>query len=262
MGPRTYTAAYTQEYDYLTNDNEGDGYYLTSGISLGTTYETGWYLPFMGELSYEPALFTNVSYKLADRISDERRGIEPGFEQTLEGEDVDWIGNFREGLSGEITNTNSINLFNGRFDRSLDAELAGYLEEDPFGFSGRALMSVSLDEDDYANARPIRGILDDRYEGDVGLYLNADATLKVWTIGDLLEGQGSVFFDGGAIVNVREGFEAGDDIQAGAGIEAIGFPLFARSLYMRVSLGFDVRQVLANRTLTEREIFIGFGHHY
>ena len=262
IGARQVTATYSQAYDYLTSDKEGDGYFLTSGVKLGTSYDTGWYLPVMEELTYSPSLFTNVSYKLDDRISEERRGVEAGFEHSLEGRNVDWLGNFREGMRGRITNTNSVNLNDRSFARSMDAELAGYLAADPFGFSGRGLISLSLDEDDYANASPIRGILDDRYEGSAGAYLNTDVTLKVWTIGTLVEGQGSLFFDAGAIFDDGSGFDAGENLHAGAGIEAIGFPLFARSFYVRVSAGFDLREVIANGTLLERELFIGLGHHY
>jgi hypothetical protein len=262
VGARTFTANYTQQYDYLTDDNSGDGYYLTSGLSLGTSYDTGLELPVMGELKYRPSVFTDVRYKLGDQISDDRRGIEPGFKHSLTGGDRDWIGNFRQGVTGAITNTNSVNLYDGEFDRDFDAELAGYLAVDPFGFSGRGLLKASLDNNGYADGEPIRGIIDNRFDGDVGAYINSDATLKVWTIGNFVEGQGSFFFDAGAIVNTEKGFRGLDDIQAGGGIEAIGFPLFARSLYMRISLGFDLKAVLLNRSLSQREIFIGFGHHY
>jgi hypothetical protein len=262
IGPRTYTASYSQRYDYLTDDDEGDGYYLTSGLGLDTSYDTGLELPLLGELTYRPGLFTNVRYKLGDEISTDRRGIEFGFRHSLRGGGTDWIGNFREGVTGTISNSNSINMYDASLDRRFDAELAGYLARDPFGFSGRGLIKASLDNDEYADGGPIRGILDDRFEGDVGAYFNSDITLKVWTIGNFVEGQGAVFFDAGAIVDRSAGFQGTDDIQAGAGIEAIGFPLFARSLYMRVSVGFDLREVLLRRSLSEREIFIGFGHHY
>ena len=75
---RTFTATYSQGYEYLTDDNKGDGYFLTSGLALGTSYDTGWELPVMGELSYNPSVFTDVTYKLGDTISDDRRAIEPG----------------------------------------------------------------------------------------------------------------------------------------------------------------------------------------
>lgn len=266
IGRRTFTATYSQGYEYLTDDSKGDGYFLTSGLGLGTSYDTGWELPVMGELAYKPAVFTDVTYKLGDSISDDRRAIEPGFRQSLSGGNVDWIGNFREGLRGTISNSNSVNLgsVDGKdiFDRNFEAELAGYLELDPFAFSGRGLIEASLDDNEYANASPLRGILDDRIEGDVGAYFNADITLKVFTLRPLVEGQGSFFFDAGAVVDLAKGFRPDKDIKVAGGIEAIGFPLFARSLFMRASLGFDLERLLLNRDLSAREIFIGLGHHY
>ncbi|MFP3959900.1 MAG: hypothetical protein ACLFUX_07010, partial [Spirochaetaceae bacterium] len=201
IGPRTYTARYSQRYDYLTDDGKGDGYYLTSGLGLTTGYDTGIELPGMGELSYRPGLFTNVSYKLGDEISADRRGIELGFRHSLSGGGTDWIGNFREGVTGSISNSNSINMYDASLDRDFDAELAGYLAVDPFAFSGRGLIKASLDDSSYADGAPIRGILDNRFEGDAGAYFNSDVTLKVWTIGNFVEGQGSFFFDAGAIVD-------------------------------------------------------------
>jgi hypothetical protein len=123
-------------------------------------------------------------------------------------------------------------------------------------------MKAGLDDEEYADAGPIRGVVDDRIEGKVGVYWNSDITLKVWTIGDFLEGQGSGVVDVGAIHDFESDFQPSEDVKVTAGIEAIGFPLFARSLYMRVSLGFDVRAVLIERQFSKREIFIGFGHHY
>ncbi|MFW5729023.1 MAG: hypothetical protein ACOCYG_05115, partial [Spirochaetota bacterium] len=260
MGRRTYTATYSQSYNYLTDDDEGDGYYLTSGLSLGTGIPTGWALPVLGELTYSPGVFTDVDYKLGEKISEARRGIEFGFRQGLSAGRVDWIGNFREGMKGSISNSNTINMYTGNPDRTLDASLAGYLELDPFAFSGRGLIKAGLDDTDYADGGPLRGILDDRFEGKAGAYLNADATLKVWTIGNFVEGQGSGFIDVGAIHDFETDFDLSEDVHASGGIEAIGFPLFARSLYMRISVGFDLKRVLLDRAFDQREIFIGFGH--
>ena len=148
------------------------------------------------------------------------------------------------------------------FDRTFSAELAGYLELDPFAFSTRGLITGSLDDNTHADAGPLRGILDDKIEGDVGAYFNSDITLKVFTLRPLVEGQGSFFFDAGAVVDTEKGLRTDKDIKLAGGIEAIGFPLFARSLYMRASLGFDLERLIRHRDLSAREIFIGFGHHY
>jgi hypothetical protein len=102
LGARTYTASYSQSYNYLTDDEEGDGYYLTSGLGLATEIPTGRELPIMGELTYKPGVFSEVDYQIADAISYARRGIDVGFEHALEAGRVDWIGNFREGLTGSI----------------------------------------------------------------------------------------------------------------------------------------------------------------
>jgi hypothetical protein len=107
--------------------------------------------------------------------------------------------------------------------------------------------------------------------GDVGVFANMDVTITVWTLRPLFEAQIAGFFDTAFVRDTRGRFydssrlDLERDLRFGSGIEVIGFPLFARSLFIRGSLGFDLREVwsgtdpLNNRA---REIFIGLGHHY
>jgi hypothetical protein len=46
------------------------------------------------------------------------------------------------------------------------------------------------------------------------------------------------------------------------GVEALVFPEFMRSLYLRVSAGVDLEAWLKNGKLTKSELFIGIGHFY
>ena len=51
----------------------------------------------------------------------------------------------------------------------------------------------------------------------------------------------------------------------GAGLELIVFPLFFRSLYLRISVGYNMGEILRDSNtlkLFGDEIFIGIGHHY
>jgi hypothetical protein len=46
------------------------------------------------------------------------------------------------------------------------------------------------------------------------------------------------------------------------GFEALVFPEFMRSLYLRVSAGIDLEALIKNGKLSESELFIGLGHFF
>ena len=90
-----------------------------------------------------------------------------------------------------------------------------------------------------AAADKIRGVLDRRMSGDFGLYLNSDITLVVFTIPEFMEAQGSLFFDIGYVRDTSTPYNPEEDVRLGVGLEGVAFPLFARSLFLRLSVGFD-----------------------
>ena len=269
----TYTQAY--EYDSRRDNDEAEDEYnrhsLESRLAFGTSYDTGLSLPAFGELRYGPSVSAGVPYWFGEQIAFADRGLTLGFSHGLSAGRVDWIGNFREGAKLSLSNPVTYDTFEGVVSTSANYSAAGYLELDPFGFSGRVSGFYNFDKSDgSANvtddaAGPIRGILNDKMEGDVAFFWNTDVTLKVWTIGNFVEGQGSIFFDGGFVTSRDEPWDNRNDFKWSLGIEAIGFPLFARSLYVRISLGFDMREVIEAGQLLgdrKREIFIGLGHLY
>ncbi len=277
IAARDYNLTYSQSYGYDSRqdkDEKTDEYNrhtLESELSFGTTFNTGLYLPVVDEIRYAPSVFASVPYWFGGPISFADRGVELGLRHGFSAGRVDWIGNFREGARLSVSNPITYDTFDDVVSSSVDYSVAGYLEADPFGFSGRLSGFYNFYDSTGAPditddaAGPIRGVLNDKMEGDVGFYWNTDITLKVWTIGNFVEGQGSIFFDGGVVTTRDEPWDPTRDFKWGLGIEAIGFPLFARSLYVRISLGFDIRQVISAGELggaRKREIFIGLGHLY
>lgn len=277
---QTWTAGYTQGYRLMTADPDDDAY-LESRVALETTIDTGVDLPAFGALTYSPEIFTQIKY-WPDGISDERAGLEPGFTQNFGAGRTDWIGNYRNGRTIRLGNTNIYNFDDLDADYSLEFELAWYRklwQPSPevwpkAGVSSRIysyyfIDGVDEDQDDAAKAA--RGILNDRMNGDLGIFFNADAVVTVWTLRPIAEGQFGGFFD---VAFVRDttgsfyddtAFDAERDVKFGGGIEVIAFPLFARSLYIRGSYGVDLREVANGASPLSgdvREIFIGLGHHY
>jgi hypothetical protein len=277
---QVWTASYTQEYRLLTADPDDD-YYFTSRVALETEIDTGLSWQPFGKITYNPEVYTQISYS-PEGISDSREGLENGFTHSLRSGRFDWIGNYRDGETIRLSNTNEYNVAKEDADFSIEFETAWYKKlwhpsTDVWpkaGVSARFLSFYLIDgadPDQDDAAKPIRGVLNDRMNGDVGVFLNLDATITVWTLRPIIEAQVGTFFDV-AFVRDTEGrftddrsFDARRDLRFGSGIEVIGFPLFARSLYIRGTYGIDLRGVADGASPLSsdvREIFIGLGHHY
>jgi hypothetical protein len=256
-----WTLAYEQSYDYVF---EGEQFH-TSGLRLSTEIDTGLELPEIGMISWTPEAFARVSYQPVRRFQPEELGPALGVNQRVGSEDVDWVGNFREGAGVSLVNENEYRLADGGWKRSIETSVYGYKPLPPFAVSGRLKGLAELDEVDDEAAEPIRGVLNDNMDADYAAYLNSDLTLRVFRIPSFLEGHGSIFYDLALTREYGKPFDSREDFKQGVGLEAIGFPLFARSLFIRVSVGIDLGEVVRTGSLSDpehREIFIGLGHHY
>ncbi len=283
-----WEAVYTQSYNYLTNDDEGDDYYFTSRLALETSVDTPVHVPGFGVLQYRPGVYTQTRYRPGG-ISEEREGVSVGFDHRLDAGGFDWIGNYRRGQSVRLGNDNEYNITTDEWDTEVNFRLSAYrsLWQPSPDVWPKAGVSASIssfylidgadddpddpDDDQEDAARDARGVADDSMNGDLGVFLNLDAVVTVWTLEPIFEAQFGVFFDVAYVRDTRgdfyesSSFDAERDLKYGAGIEIIGFPLFARSLYIRGSLGFDLRRVAEGEDPLDsevREIFIGLGHHY
>ncbi len=267
----------------MNQDSEGDDYYFTSQWNLAAEINTPFTLPHYGSIQYKPDLSVRYNHRPGG-VSDERRGIVPGFEHSLAAGGYDWIGNYRQGNELTLGNRNRYNIFRDEFTSAITARTSHYrplqsqndrsLERWPkAGISGSLsgfYYPTGVPEDQDNAAEDIRGVLNDTMRGDLGLFLNLDATVTVLTIPRLAEGQLNVFFDTGFVRELGgpSGLAATGrrDVKFGTGLEVVGFPLFARSLYLRISYGIDLWRVIddGDSPLDSRArvIFIGLRHHY
>ena len=273
-----WTATYIQELDIRRGDDP-DGYWVTPGARLATSVPTGWMLGNLGEIRYSPR--GTAKYPYAPGLSESRRGPTADFTHSLSAGRVNWIGNFRDGNVASLTNSNELNLYRALgdsnlepWDRVVEAELrsyGAYLPQAlfPVALSARVGVFAELDGSEQINDR-VRGIIkrvdgEDRLKGEYGAYANVDLAVSVFRWGRFAEGQGAVFLDVGATGDLDTGLIDPDDILFGGGIEIFGFPLFSRALYLRASVGFDLRAVVEDASIrgaNKRDIFIGLDHHY
>ena len=273
-----WTLEYSQAYYYNGNDDDyGDTLYHESKLSFGTDFE----LPLMfGQYSifkYSPSVFTQIKYRPGRTLSEDRRGYEVGFTHGINASRIDWKGDFREGASVSLSNTNTYNFDRTDWNRIIEWSFIGHKAFSWIGFSGRVSGFFDIDKelgdnttDDVGLA--MRGILDDRMRGDKAIFLNTDILVKMWTwfLDKWFEVQAGPFFDA-AYCHPKGASFTTDDMWFGGGLQVLVFPKFARSLYVRASLGFDLQAVYENRKPTGNaprdgasvhEIFIGLGHFY
>ncbi len=268
LWPDVWTLGYTQGFHILSADEDtyDDEYYNESKLSFGTSIRTGLFLPVFQEIKYNPSVFVDVRYKAEGTLSDNYQGVQPGFGHSLSAGRVDWIGNFRKGATTSLSNQYAYSVSTDKWIPSVGADVAGYLPASPFAFSARLsgfYTPESVNTTDAAS--PIRGVLDNRMEGNLGLFWNSDITLRVFTIRKFAEAQGNLFLDIAMVTDTDRSFDSEGDIKYSVGAEGVGFPLFARAFYLRISLGFDVTDFIrtfAFADLHKPEIFIGLGHHY
>ncbi|MCG8481260.1 MAG: hypothetical protein MI724_19350, partial [Spirochaetales bacterium] len=120
-----WEAVYTQTYNYLTDDDEGDDYYFTSRFALGTSVDTPLDVPGFGILRYTPEVYTQTSYRPGG-ISEEREGVSVGFDHRLGAGGFDWIGNYRKGQLVRVGNDNDYNITTDEWDTELNFRLSAY----------------------------------------------------------------------------------------------------------------------------------------
>lgn len=263
----------------MNQDEEGDNWYLITRWSLESDIRTPWKLAPYGRFRYRPT--TGVQFNARpDGVSTDRRGIEPFFDHRLQAGGFDWIENYRRGHILTLENRNMVNTYSGEITSSIHARSSHYLHSDAIrraglsaSISGFYIFTGTPEDQDNA-AEDIRGVLNDTMRGNLGFFLNLDATVTALTIPRLLEGQVNLFFDTGYVTELDSDsatpfmpYESGRrDLKFGTGVELIGFPLFARSLYLRVSYGIDLLRVVSDGDSPldsrARVIFIGLRHHY
>ena len=203
---------------------------------------------------------------------------------------VNWIGNFRKGLSFSFDNTYSYRFYKAKkMAIGFAASTAGYYPFfDRFGVYGRAQLFYHLFNAESTQAgAALRGILNKRLSTDTGIAFNIDLPIRIasfdfqeitgvaWTRFFNCEVHVVPFLDIALVHDTKAGryYHPADGWYAG-GMEVIVYPQKMRSIYVRASLGFDLAELknvpgfnkIGGRAKRDgepiSEIFIGIGVHY
>jgi hypothetical protein len=220
---------------------------------------------------------------------------------------VDWIGNYRQGIKAEAELAGGYTFYppayyrpppvpppppeaspalppRSRWNNTFSVDVLGYLALTPyFGISGRIRLRNWFNDPYREGGDDLRGLLNRHLQARAILSLNLDFPFRVLRVypsewfqnGKLrffdFELHGSPFVDlalaagetGNPRGSLRETSFSPGDLYWTGGLELILFPAFMRSIYLRVSLGYNFRELIRTGEVSPwDELFIGFGHQY
>jgi len=291
FGPGSINSQFLQS-GYINNRNS-DGSAYTDDLYLMTSAES-WYswviadIPSFGSIGLIPRMSLVNRWIPGADLTDS--SLDVGVELTpsllLSVGRVDWKGNLRKGFSASIKASYSyypqldkvVRIFNGASvfhtiigESGPSARLGGYYRPD---------------DTDSSAGRFLRGILDKRIDTGSFLYANLDIPVRIidftpsewnwpkWMRYFDFEQYWGPFLDVALVENMQSGmlFDPSDS-WIGAGLEVVTFPRITRSLYVRISLGLDLRSAIELGSLAVNgtssrdgksifEVFFGLGHFY
>lgn len=266
-----------------------DRYYLKTSVYLKTPVNiTG--VQHFGSLIWTPSISIAGNWAFDGIQAENLKVWAFRWGHTLSLGSVNWLGNFRKGLSFAADNTYSYRFYKAKkMAISFTASTAGYYPFfDRFGVYGRLQLFYHLFKVESTQAgAALRGILNKRINTDTGITLNFDMPIRIgsfdfqeitgvaWTRFFNCEVHVVPFLDIALVHDMKTGryYHPGDGWYAG-GMEVIVYPQKMRSIYVRASLGIDLSELknvpglnkIKGRAKRDgesiSEIFIGIGVHY
>jgi hypothetical protein len=261
-----------------------DGFYFFSELYTQWRIPTGLTVYRYGELAWIPKVAGKINYLPKGELDDIRKGPFLTISQTLGFGRINWIGNYRSGAEVLAENSNEWNFYQSAWNKNLSLSIIYHQPfTDFFAVSSRIQYRHWFDsfyKDDYYDEAGdvLRGILNRSLNARYMLSWNVDLPLRVlrFTPSQWLQNRklhlfdfelhASPFLDMALVrdcLNERN-FTPGNMIFAG-GMELICFPAVMRSIYLRLSVGFNLNTLAETKKLpggNNREIFIGLGHFY
>jgi hypothetical protein len=291
----TFTVGFDQSFFFNEENSEEEK--LKTGVEF---YEDQWYMSSelyakweiplgievgdFGSLTYFPRLTEGFNYRPGGDIGDYRRGPVTKFEHSFGFGQINWMGNFRNGLAVSLSNVNTFNNFTINWDINAGLTVEGHLAlTNFFGLSSRLKYKKYFSSDDYSVGADLRGIRDKDFIADHVLSFNLELPLRVleftpsrWFNSRYfrpfdVEFHISPFFDF-ALIDGKSNpeYRPGEEQSFGgplvtAGLELIAFSLPWRNLNLRASIGWDLQEWRRRGKLPDghyRELYIGLHHFY
>jgi hypothetical protein len=261
-----------------------DEWYMSSALYAKWEIPLGIEVGDFGTLTYFPQLTENFNYRPGGDIGEYRHGPATKFEHSFGFGQINWIGNFRNGLDVSISNVNTFNNYAMNWDFNAGLAVEGHMALTSFfGVSSRLKYRKYFSSDDYSVGENLRGIRDKDFIADNVLSFNLELPLRIlsFTPSRWFNRRGFrpfdvevhfspfvdiAFINGQSNPQYRpaEQYAFGDPLAA-AGFEVIAFSLPWRNLNLRASIGWDLQEWIRSGELPGghyRELYIGLHHFY
>lgn len=265
---------------------ENDEYYLKNTFYANVPFVV-YTLDYYGDIILTPNAAVDFNWGFDGIQNNLLKGPELIWGYTVATGRKDWVRNFRSGLAAETETEWSYNLDHGTdVKTSVKGSVSGYTSIfDRIGLTGRTLAFYNLNGNNSGSAgEEMRGILNERIKTYTAVTFNVDLPIRImrvnfeemtgvsWTKYIGFEMHGSPFFD----MTLSHDWESGRsysllDAWYSGGMELIVYPSKMRSIYGRVSVGFDLEEAFRSGSLSGyaerdgaaiRELFFGIGLHY
>jgi hypothetical protein len=294
-GHTTITVGFDQSF--FLNEENSDAEKAETGVDF---FEDHWYMSSelyaqweiplgievgdFGSLTYFPRLTEGFNYRPGGDIGEYRRGPSTKFEHSFGFGQINWIGNFRNGLAVSISNLNTFNNHTTKWDINAGLAVEGHMAlTDFFGISSRLKYRKYFSADDYSVGADLRGIRDKDFIADNVLVFNLELPLRILAFTPSrwfnvryfrpfdVEVHFSpfvdiAFIDGQSNPEYRSGEEQAFGVPlVAAGLEVIAFSLPWRNLNLRASLGWDLQEWRRSGKIPGghyQELYIGLHHFY
>jgi hypothetical protein len=275
--PRTYWYPFGYPYPRFQQ-----GIYMSTTPFIAWGIPTGFHYYHLGEVTYTPLLSATFYHEFPQwPLHDFRKGPILSFSHSLSFGRVDWVNNFRKGVSASIANAYSFDFYYQSININpwgvyLGASVSGHkIVNEHFNFSTRAsYRQWFLSNFTESGGDLVRGIIDDDIKADYMFAVNLDFTFRVFKFRPSewfdkhkmriinFDLQVSPFVDlalyNNPITQEPFGFE---NMLIGGGLEVIVYPLSFRSLFLRASAGLGIKTGDLQAGFS-RELFIGTELHY
>lgn len=242
-----------------------------------------------GTLSWTPYFSLGGNWKFGKILDPKLKGLTVKWTHSLSIGKINWHKNFRHGYSVSADNAYEYNSFKKVTDISFSVNSKGFYSfADVIGLYGNFNFFYNFrGKTSQTAGENLRGILNKRIKTDTAFTLSMDFPIKVglfkfeeitginWTRFLGFELQIVPFLDIGLTHDIKTGtyFNPKYGWYSG-GFEIIVYPVKMRSIYGRISIGYDLSEIknagdfLRLRRTSARdgnsaaEIFLGIGLHY
>jgi len=245
-----------------------EGIFMTSNPYISWKIPFGFEIGQWGELAYTPGINAAFNHEFPGQpLKENRKGPFLNLNHSLGFSRIDWIDNFLRGFGAEIYNSNNTDFskinIEGQEPFSAYINISGIghlIIADFFGISARLMYRQWFFTSNDNAGDVLRGILDKDINADLMFSINLDLNFKV------LRFKPSIWFNNQNLklfdfdlhlipfFDTAAGAFNSQNILLSGGFEVIVFPDFFRSLFLRISLGYNLLDLSIKDNY---EIFLG-----